>query len=932
MNDYFLKKLKKAFKARGTWYPEESDPDGLTHPEVSNRVKTTASNGKPVWRYDNDTSDRHEQMFMNNYQRFARNSNLSRNGHNLLLSAIKRLVRDPDKHVIGSGTSNHPDPNHKELRLRHLSMAMNGSPGYSIFEQDGNLHIKAPRHSKRRGSEGGYSHWTWNGNEMSHKEIKPDSSSQQKRPIRGIIKRGLDERANFETKTNSQEKPRLEARDGTKHHPRQGTARGRRPREFDDHGSILRGSRLADSVAKSLGQDLVGDMDRYWSLVVPRNWYENSPILIKSISVRTEGRKFVSLDGDNIGASVERAAMADDLDTIVSQSEKIADGQKVIRDWAKKHQADIYIDGGDDIAFTLPEKHIKDLEDLKESYAKVTGFTVTIGVGDTISRAGHAMLFGKLNGKNQINDWSPEVDKKLAEISRKMTPEEKLADHNLLPGGKGDKLKPSDVDRDQLKQGIKVEMEHTDDPRKAVEIALDHLAEDPEYYTKLATIEPEHGKIEKNQDLKNRIRSIANQYAQSKGLKIDHNRKTKVNPEKAKNIAQAYHGMKHDPNNPHVKQAYDALINETMDQFQHLKNSGMRFSRITPDMENPYPGGSKDLFRDLHENNHIWYYPTESGFGSNEEQGSDHPLLQETGMRHEGKPLLANDVFRIVHDVFGHAKEGTTFGPHGEENAWEHHMQMYTPLAQKALTSETRGQNSWVNFGPHGEHNRANPHQTIYADQKAGLLPDWAMESNVESNLNKKEDSDYIDLVHFGQKPGLTSLSPSYQGTAKQGREGKSIETSRYLLDAQNKKYNKSPYLHTYIANTGDAEPIFQSAPAKYHIRLPKDKIYDLSRDPEGILRNIKEEHSDVYAPNEHPMSHPDLVHSAIKDAGYLGWRVGNHPDERFRDAVMFYHDIPVVGKDHDLYRHDPKGHTGIATEISRNPESNWASTDITKR
>lgn len=42
-----------------------------------------------------------------------------------------------------------------------------------------------------------------------------------------------------------------------------------------------------------------------------------------------------------------------------------------------------------------------------------------------------------------------------------------------------------DVDPDQLKLGIKTEMEHTSDPKVAEEIALDHLAEDPHYYSKL---------------------------------------------------------------------------------------------------------------------------------------------------------------------------------------------------------------------------------------------------------------------------------------------------------------------------------------------------------------------------------------------------------------------------------------------------------------
>lgn len=37
----------------------------------------------------------------------------------------------------------------------------------------------------------------------------------------------------------------------------------------------------------------------------------------------------------------------------------------------------------------------------------------------------------------------------------------------------------------ELEMGKKEEMEHTDDPKIAEKIALDHLREDPMYYTKL---------------------------------------------------------------------------------------------------------------------------------------------------------------------------------------------------------------------------------------------------------------------------------------------------------------------------------------------------------------------------------------------------------------------------------------------------------------
>lgn len=67
----------------------------------------------------------------------------------------------------------------------------------------------------------------------------------------------------------------------------------------------------------------------------------------------------------------------------------------------------------------------------------------------------------------------------------------RVASGNVLSGGLGDKLKLSDVDQDELTKGISVEKEHTNDPLIAREIALDHLAEHPHYYTHLEKMESE---------------------------------------------------------------------------------------------------------------------------------------------------------------------------------------------------------------------------------------------------------------------------------------------------------------------------------------------------------------------------------------------------------------------------------------------------------
>ena len=56
------------------------------------------------------------------------------------------------------------------------------------------------------------------------------------------------------------------------------------------------------------------------------------------------------------------------------------------------------------------------------------------------------------------------------------------------------------VDPQELKIGIEVEMEHTDDREESKKIALQHLAEDPEYYTKLKSLNLE--KIEITPEIK----------------------------------------------------------------------------------------------------------------------------------------------------------------------------------------------------------------------------------------------------------------------------------------------------------------------------------------------------------------------------------------------------------------------------------------------
>jgi len=64
-----------------------------------------------------------------------------------------------------------------------------------------------------------------------------------------------------------------------------------------------------------------------------------------------------------------------------------------------------------------------------------------------------------------------------------------------LVGGYADGVPDYQFDPGQLYRGIQVEMEHTDDPLLAKEIAKDHLSEDEDYYKKLEKMESGEKKV-----------------------------------------------------------------------------------------------------------------------------------------------------------------------------------------------------------------------------------------------------------------------------------------------------------------------------------------------------------------------------------------------------------------------------------------------------
>jgi len=201
--------------------------------------------------------------------------------------------------------------------------------------------------------------------------------------------------------------------------------------------------------------------------------------------------------------------------------------------------------------------------------------------------------------------------------------------------------------------------------------------------------------------------------------------------QRARLIAAAYDMMEHNPTGPAVKRAYDAMIEETMGQYRALKDAGVEFKFLKEGMEDPYAASPAMGYQDIVENGKLWVFPTDFGFGTSTSfDAAENPLLKSVGKVGDKSDAVANDAFRAVHDAFGHFGSGNPFfRRQGEERAFLEHSRMYSPDAIGAMTSETRGQNSWLNSGPFGMSNRtANTSDTVFADQKSGLMPSWTSE------------------------------------------------------------------------------------------------------------------------------------------------------------------------------------------------------------
>ena len=227
-----------------------------------------------------------------------------------------------------------------------------------------------------------------------------------------------------------------------------------------------------------------------------------------------------------------------------------------------------------------------------------------------------------------------------------------------------------------------------------------------------------------------RVQQVAFDFAKTYGLaEPNFNAIAYFNPEVGLEAADIYEGLP-DFDDSAVP-LYNKFIKETNAQYDALINAGIQFELVDTDPYTPNAAGHKQMINDM-QNGRLKVLATSSA--GELPQGS--PMGQVSKYTDvNGRQMLENDVFRAVHDTFGHGMRGNTFGPIGEYNAWLAHKEMYTPTSQRVMTTETLGQNTYVNFGPHmrteegaligkGDTGYISPQDRPFAPQKVAVMPD----------------------------------------------------------------------------------------------------------------------------------------------------------------------------------------------------------------
>ena len=124
---------------------------------------------------------------------------------------------------------------------------------------------------------------------------------------------------------------------------------------------------------------------------------------------------FIAVNGDDVGKRIGQAIASDDHASLQSASETINSGHNMINEWVESVGGKTITSSGDEGIYQIPQEAAQDLENIRQKYSQMSEHTLTIGVGSSMSEASKALIYGKLNSKDQIVEYQPEIESAISQ-------------------------------------------------------------------------------------------------------------------------------------------------------------------------------------------------------------------------------------------------------------------------------------------------------------------------------------------------------------------------------------------------------------------------------------------------------------------------------------------------------------------------------------
>ncbi len=116
-------------------------------------------------------------------------------------------------------------------------------------------------------------------------------------------------------------------------------------------------------------------------------------------------KTYIRLDADNVGDSIELSLLNENLNDSQEIHNKVQEGIKLILEMLnEKKGVSVLMVGCDDVLFSINEEQfdINFLENIRKTFENKSGFTLSMGVGNTVQKALQNLRIAKISGKNKI--------------------------------------------------------------------------------------------------------------------------------------------------------------------------------------------------------------------------------------------------------------------------------------------------------------------------------------------------------------------------------------------------------------------------------------------------------------------------------------------------------------------------------------------------